>query len=82
MDNINFKRAFEILLENTHSLSPVLINAEDSLNGVLAEDIHSNIDFPFYDSSLMDGYALRINEEECGLGLKGRAAFKAFRRYS
>ena len=62
MDNISFERAFEILLENTHSLPPVLINAEDSLNGVLAEDIHSNIDFPFYDSALMDGYALRIND--------------------
>ena len=76
MDNISFERAFEILLENTHSLPPVLINAEDSLNGVLAENIHSNIDFPFYDSALMDGYALRINEERCGLDLKGRTVFK------
>lgn len=76
MDNINFERAFEILSENTFPLSPVLINAEDSLNSILAEDIHSNIDFPFYDSALMDGYVLRIQEEYCGKELKEQAIFK------
>jgi molybdopterin molybdotransferase len=53
-----------------------LINTEDSINGILAEDIHSNIDFPFYDSALMDGYALRIKEEWCGGGLKNETTFK------
>jgi len=76
MDNINFKDAFEALLENTHPLSPVLINAEDSLNSILAEDIHSNIDFPFYDSALMDGYAFGISKERCGKKSKGQTIFK------
>ncbi|MHB1546663.1 MAG: ethylbenzene dehydrogenase-related protein [bacterium] len=31
MDNINFERTLRILTENTKRLSPVLINAEDSL---------------------------------------------------
>ena len=76
MDNISFERAFEILLENIRPLSPVLINTEDSINGILAEDIYSNIDFPFYDSSLMDGYALRIKEEWCDGDLKSETVFK------
>lgn len=76
MDNINFERALEILLKNTDVLSPVLINVEDSLNNILAEDIRSSIDFPFYDSALMDGYVLRVPEEFCETALKRQQVFK------
>ena len=35
-----------------------------TLNRILAEDIHSELDFPHWDNSAMDGYALRYEDLE------------------
>jgi len=38
-----------------------IIQFEDSLDRILAEDIHSNVDLPAWDCSAMDGYAFHTN---------------------
>lgn len=40
------------------------------INRILAEDIHSKLDFPHWDNSAMDGYALRYDDLQEDLRLK------------
>jgi molybdopterin molybdotransferase len=39
-----------------------IINLNDSLNRILAEDVNSNLDFPHWDNSAMDGYAVKFED--------------------
>ena len=39
-----------------------IISLSQALNRILAEDIHSKLDFPHWDNSAMDGYAFRYQD--------------------
>lgn len=52
----------EVRLSRFVELKPLgveTVNIEDALNRVLAEDIYSPIDYPPFDRSVVDGYAVR-----------------------
>lgn len=55
---ISVTEAKSILSQNQIKGKPVTIRLEDALGMVLADDIRSGYDIPFFDNSAMDGYAI------------------------
>jgi len=56
---IRLDEALERLLEHNPVLEPVEVDLADSLGCVLAQDVVASNDIPPFDTSAMDGYALR-----------------------
>ena len=56
---ISFEEALNKVLESAHTIGTEIVEFENSLNRVLAEDIVSDIDMPPFNKSAMDGYACR-----------------------
>jgi molybdenum cofactor synthesis domain-containing protein len=56
---ISVDRALEIVLENAPGLAPEEVPLAEALHRVLAEDVATDLDFPPFDRSAMDGFALR-----------------------
>lgn len=59
---ITIARALEIVLEHTFLLPVEEVTLVDTLGRVLAEDVSSDVDFPPFDRSAMDGFALRAED--------------------
>lgn len=57
-----FEDALEKILKYSHRLLPVSIPLSDSLGTVLAEEIKAREAIPRFDSSSVDGYAVRSDE--------------------
>ncbi len=60
--NISIEKAEKILLDQNIESKTVDMPILDSLNHILVEDIKSDINMPPFDSSLLDGYALRSED--------------------
>ncbi len=58
------KEVFNLIKEQYTKLEleTIVLNIEDSLNYVLAEDILSTCDVPHFDRSVVDGYAVKYDE--------------------
>lgn len=56
---IPFEEAIEIVKKNTRVLGTEKISFTNSLNRVIAQDVHSDMDMPPFDKSAMDGFACR-----------------------
>jgi molybdopterin molybdotransferase len=61
-DLLNVDRALEQILSQIQLLPPEEVVLPGTLGRVLAEDIQSQIDLPPFDSSAMDGYAVRAED--------------------
>jgi molybdopterin molybdotransferase len=55
-------RALEIVLEHTPALPAEEVPLADALGRFLAEDVAADVDFPPFDRSAMDGFALRSED--------------------
>ncbi len=62
---ISYQEANNIILKEFSSFKSQTkeVDLLDSLNYVLAEDIHSDINFPAFDNSAMDGFAIIYSEK-------------------
>ncbi len=59
---ITFEKAIEKILKHTHRLPAITISLSESLGYVLAEKIKTKEPLPRFDSSAVDGYAVRIED--------------------
>jgi molybdopterin molybdotransferase len=59
---IPISEAIKIIERETFVLSPEIIDLEDSIGRVLAEDIKADMDLPPFDRSQMDGFAVRVED--------------------
>jgi molybdopterin molybdotransferase len=59
---ITIARALEIVLENTFILPVEEVALVETLGRVLAEEVSSDVDFPPFDRSAMDGFAMRSED--------------------
>ncbi len=56
-------QAQSLILNVIHSLKEIeTLPLDEVLNRVLAESINSNLDFPYWDNSAMDGYAVKYED--------------------
>jgi len=51
-----------LLAHMTHRPRPIEVDIEDSLNLISAEDVIAQSDFPPFDRSAVDGYAVRSSD--------------------
>jgi molybdopterin molybdotransferase len=56
--SISYDEAERIVVESSRLLAVETIGIDDSLNRILAQEVHSDFDLPPFDKSLVDGYAL------------------------
>lgn len=56
---ISFENALQLVLEDVRQTGTERVSLNESLNRVLAEDIHSDIDMPPFNKAAVDGYACR-----------------------
>ncbi len=59
LKNISYKEALELIFQSGETLGVEKVFLCDALNRIIAEDIVSDYDIPFFDNSAMDGFALR-----------------------
>ncbi len=59
---IEFEEARNKILKNTHRLSSVFVKLIDSLGYVLAENVIAREPIPRFDSSAVDGFAVRVDD--------------------
>ena len=59
---ITVDEALGRVLANTRALGPVTVPLLDSVGGVLAEPVLSDVDLPPFNRSAMDGYAVRAED--------------------
>ena len=67
---ITAAEAYETILDQVTPLSPsndsIMVNFEESLGRILAQSIQGTLDFPYWDNSAMDGYAIASQDLEGG----------------
>jgi len=56
---VRLEDALKIILSNVRQAGTELVNFDQALERVLAEDVVSNVDVPPFDRSAVDGYAVR-----------------------
>jgi molybdopterin molybdotransferase len=59
---ISVQEAKNMVLQNTFVLPAVKVQLADAVNSVLAEDVYSLIDFPPFNQSNVDGYAIAFRD--------------------
>src|SRR5688572_10347719 len=59
---ISVLQAKKLVLQHCTRKNIGIINLEDAVGNVVAEDIYSNYDIPPFDQSAMDGYAFRLDD--------------------
>ncbi|MFA8343368.1 MAG: gephyrin-like molybdotransferase Glp [Rhodothermaceae bacterium] len=59
---IPFEEAIEIVEKNVRVLGTEKVKFTESLNRILAQDVHSDMDMPPFDKSAMDGFACRSED--------------------
>ncbi|MCI0468645.1 MAG: molybdopterin molybdotransferase MoeA [Nitrospirae bacterium] len=64
MEDISFKKAFDITINNLQPLSSEAVGIGELIGRVAAGDIFSLVDSPSHDVSLKDGYAVKSNDIE------------------
>lgn len=57
-----FEEARRLLAQSVHRLEPASLRLREALGYVLAQDIYSPLELPLFDSSAMDGYAVRSSD--------------------
>ncbi|MDG2343377.1 MAG: molybdopterin molybdotransferase MoeA [Flavobacteriales bacterium] len=70
---ISVNEAIKIIDANDRTLSAKTISTCEALGYTLAKDIHSNLNFPPFNQSAMDGYALNYQEGLTKYLIKGEA---------
>jgi molybdopterin molybdotransferase len=58
---LSVAEAIEAVLQEAAPFAPALLPLSEALGLVLAENIHSDVDSPPFDKSLVDGFAVRLN---------------------
>jgi molybdopterin molybdotransferase len=56
------------VLKHVRPLTPTSVALAEAHGLVLAEDAVSDLDMPPYDKAMMDGYAVQMNDLDCGRG--------------
>lgn len=74
---ISVTEAKSILSQNQIKGKPVTIPLEDALSMVLAGDIRSGYDIPFFDNSAMDGYAITWKDGDNNRKLRHETKIRA-----
>lgn len=64
MELITYTKAKEIILQNANNFGTQIIDLDDSLNSVLAQNIFAERDYPPFNRSAMDGIAINIKDFE------------------
>ncbi len=64
---ISYPNALEVVLANAYPFGEEIIDIDNSLNRVLAEDIFADRDYPPFNRSAMDGIAVAIKDIESGI---------------
>ncbi len=59
---IDFENALELVLKDVREMGTEQVDLNNSLNRVLAEDVHSDIDMPPFNKAAVDGYACRMED--------------------
>lgn len=67
---IQFNNALLKVLKNTFSVRKEIVKIEDLLGCVLAEDIITKYDVPFFDNSAVDGFSVRMSDINNALPLR------------
>lgn len=71
---ISVNEAKEIIRNTIAPLSPIVLPLSDAVGYILAEDVFSPIDFPPFNQSSVDGYAMAFKDAGERLIIKGEAA--------
>ncbi len=71
---ISVDEAKQIVKDNVEVSLSVKINLRDAIGYVLAEDVHSKIDFPPFNQSNVDGYAIAFKDAHERLIIHGESA--------
>ncbi len=71
---ISVDEAKKVVKNNVEVLSSVKINLKDAVGSVLAEDVYSKIDFPSFNQSNVDGYAIAFKDANDRLNIYGESA--------
>lgn len=66
--------ALSLVIEYATVAGPVYVDVNDSLGLILAEDILSDSDYPPFDRSMMDGYAVRVGDAGKHVSIAGEIA--------
>ena len=64
---ISPRSAVQVIKEHSSTLPLRQVSIDDALGNVLAEDVTSPMDFPRFDNSAMDGYAVRAKDTVGGV---------------
>jgi molybdopterin molybdotransferase len=64
---LSFKEAQQIIISQAHSFGKERINLNDAYNRVLAEQIKADRDYPPFDRSVMDGFAINKSDWDEGI---------------
>ncbi len=75
---IDYKTAQALILDGLQQLDIEEIKLKDSLGYMLAEDIISPLDHPFFDQSAVDGYAISFEDRMERIKLSGEVAAGGF----
>ena len=71
---ISVDEAKAIVSNNICTLPSVKIMLKDAVGFVLAEDVYSKIDFPPFNQSNVDGYAIAFKDAKENLVIRGESA--------
>lgn len=71
---ISVGEAKQIIKDNVEVLSSITMALADAVDYVLAEDVFSKIDFPPFNQSNVDGYAIRFKDANERLKINGESA--------
>jgi molybdopterin molybdotransferase len=78
---LSFEQARQLVIQNTTQgrrvHPPIRKSVWDALGYVLAEEIRTDREYPPFDRSTRDGYAVRASEAECGAVLRCAGEIKA-----
>ncbi len=59
---IRFEEAYQMVMSNAQPLRTEHVPMMDSLDRVLAENVHSDLNMPPFDKSAVDGFAVRLED--------------------
>jgi len=71
---ISVDEAKEIMRKNVAVMPPIQLPLKDAAGYVLAENVYSKIDFPPFDQSNVDGYAIAFKDAKERLTISGKVA--------
>ncbi|MDZ4859530.1 MAG: molybdopterin molybdotransferase MoeA [Candidatus Hydrogenedentes bacterium] len=66
--------ALALVLEHAHPLAQIEVPLHESAGLILAASIHADNDYPPFDRTMMDGYAVRVADAGHTIPIRGEAA--------